>query len=410
MRIIHSSDWHLGQSFYTKSRAAEHQAFLHWLVAQVTEHRVDALIVAGDIFDTGTPPSYARELFNRFVVALQPTGCALVIMSGNHDAVATLNESRALLACLNTRVVAGNDGEPPVWLLNDRSGQPGAIICAIPFLRPRDVIHSRAGQSGQDKQHALLEAIADHYQRLYQQALALRASQEKALPIIATGHLTTVGASTSDSVRDIYIGNLDAFPAQLFPPADYIALGHIHRPQIIAGNERIRYCGAPLALSFDEAGQPKQVNLVSFAADGAMQVDALQVPQTQPMRLIKGTLAQIEQQLLGYRDQPATPVVWLDIEVVADGYLNDIQQRIQQLAADLPVEILLLRRSREQTLPGLVPVHQETLNELTVGEVFERRLALTGSLAEPQRERVCQLFNQVAASIAGPDDLQEEMP
>ena len=107
MRILHTSDWHLGQSFYGKSRAPEHQAFLSWLLEQVRQHGVDVLLVVGDIFDTGTPPSYARTLYNRFVVELQATGCQLVVLGGNHDSVATLNESRELLACLNTQVVAG---------------------------------------------------------------------------------------------------------------------------------------------------------------------------------------------------------------------------------------------------------------------------------------------------------------
>jgi len=171
MRIIHTSDWHLGQSFYTKSRAREHQAFLDWLVAQVALHQVDAVIVAGDIYDTGTPPSYARELFNHFVVALQPTGCELIVMAGNHDAVATLNESRDLLACMHTRVIAGvgaaNGVENQVMVLNERNCNTGAILCAIPFLRQRDMMLSRAEQSAPDKQRALMEAIADHYQALY---------------------------------------------------------------------------------------------------------------------------------------------------------------------------------------------------------------------------------------------------
>lgn len=106
MRILHTSDWHLGQNFYSKSRAAEHEAFLGWLLETARTHEVDAIIVAGDIFDTGSPPSYARELYNRFVVNLQQTGCHLVIVAGNHDSVATLNESRDILAFLNTTVVA----------------------------------------------------------------------------------------------------------------------------------------------------------------------------------------------------------------------------------------------------------------------------------------------------------------
>ena len=102
MRLLHTSDWHLGQNFYSKSRAAEHDAFLTWLLDRAQEHEVDAIIVAGDIFDTGSPPSYARELYNRFVVQLQQTGCRLVVLAGNHDSVAMLNESRDILAFLHT--------------------------------------------------------------------------------------------------------------------------------------------------------------------------------------------------------------------------------------------------------------------------------------------------------------------
>lgn len=219
MRLIHTSDWHLGQYFFTKSRAAEHQAFLNWLIEQIEQQQVDALIVAGDLFDTGSPPSYARELYNRFVVELQRTGCQLVVLGGNHDSVATLNESRELLSCLNTTVIASAQGslEQQIVVLNRRDGQPGAVLCAIPFLRPRDLLTSRAGESGAQKQQALQEAIAEHYQALYLAACERREQLGLPLPIVATGHLTTVGVTTSDSVRDIYIGTLDAFPAQAFP-------------------------------------------------------------------------------------------------------------------------------------------------------------------------------------------------
>lgn len=397
MRLIHTSDWHLGQYFFTKSRAAEHQAFLRWLIDQVEQLRVDALIVAGDLFDTGSPPSYARELYNRFVVELQRTGCQLVVLGGNHDSVATLNESRELLSCLNTTVIANAQTEPErqILVLNQRDGQPGAVLCAIPFLRPRDLLTSRAGESGSQKQQALQEAIAEHYRNLFQAACARRDALGLPLPIVATGHLTTVGVTTSDSVRDIYIGTLDAFPAQAFPPADYIALGHIHRAQNVAKSEHIRYSGSPIPLSFDELGTAKSVFMVDFSAGALQQVTPLEIPSFQPMQLIKGDLPQIEAQLRQFADYQGALPVWLDIEVATQDYLSDIQRRIQQLAQDLPVEVVLLRRSKEQRQQTIAQQDKETLNELSVGEVFERRLALEAEMAEPRRQRMRQLFQQV---------------
>ncbi len=386
MRFIHTADWHLGQFFYTKSRAPEHQAFLEWLIARVEQYQVDAVIVAGDIFDTGSPPSYARELYNRFVVQLQQTGCQLVVIGGNHDSVATLNESRELLACLNTRVIAAASDNlaDEVLPLNDRQGNPAALLCAIPFLRPRDIVHSQAGQSGREKQQSLLDAIADHYQRCYQLAVAHREALNLPLPIIATGHLTTVGISKSDAERDIYIGTLDAFPAQAFPPADYIALGHIHRAQRIANCEHIRYSGSPIPLSFDEADKTKSVFLVEFNQTQLMTVTPLLIPLFQPLQTLKGSLESIEQQLRQFAvdGDGDGKNVWLDIEITTPSYISDLQHHIQTLTADLPVEVLLLRRSRERHTNAIENQHHETLSELSVEEVFERRLAQENDLSD----------------------------
>ncbi|WP_312416818.1 exonuclease subunit SbcD [Pseudescherichia sp.] len=399
MRILHTSDWHLGQNFYSKSRAAEHAAFLDWLLETAQAQQVDAIIVAGDIFDTGSPPSYARELYYRFVVQLQQTGCHLVVLAGNHDSVATLNESREILAFLHTTVVAAAGCAP--FILKQRDGSPGAVFCPVPFLRPRDIVTSQAGLSGSEKQQHLLAAITNYYQQQYQQACALR--DDAALPIIASGHLTTVGASKSDAVRDIYIGTLDAFPAQNFPPVDYIALGHIHRPQVIGGQQHIRYCGSPIALSFDETGKAKSVNLVTFADGRLTDITPLTVPVTQQLAVIKGDLAAIGQQLEQWRDAPASPPVWLDIEITTDDWLTDMQRRIQAMTEDLPVDVLLVRRSREQRQRMMAGELRETLSELRVEEVFERRLALEEP-DEAQGQRIRTLFSATVEELTQEQD------
>ena len=400
MRILHTSDWHLGQNFYSKSRAAEHQAFLDWLLASAQEHDVDAIIVAGDIFDTGSPPSYARELYNRFVVQLQQTRCRRVVLAGNHDSVATLNESRDILAFLNTTVVA-NAGHAP-FILPLRDGTPGAIFCPVPFLRPRELVTSQAGHSGGEKQQLLLSAISDYYQQQYQLACELRG--DRALPIIASGHLTTVGASKSEAVREIYIGTLDAFPANRFPPADYIAPGHIHRAQVVGGCEHIRYSGSPIPLSFDETGKNKSVNLVTFANGCLKDVTPLIVPVTQPLAVLKGDFASISAQLNQWQNNNQQPSAWLDIEVTSDEYMHDIQRKIQAQTETLPVEVLLVRRSRAQRDRILAGAQRETLSELQVEDVFARRLALE-TLEATQQQRLEQLFNETLHSLNGEDRL-----
>jgi len=408
-KAIHTSDWHLGQYFMGKSRQAEHKKFLAWLINTAVQKNVDAIIVAGDIFDTGSPPSYARELYNQFIVNLQPTGIHLIVLGGNHDSVATLAESKALLACLNTHVIPGaaSDASLQVITLSDPNAQPQAIICAIPYLRPRDILHSVAGQSGSDKQQSMQQAISEHYHNVYCLAEAeqdrIIKETGRRVPIIATGHLTTVGAKSSESVRDIYIGSLDAFPSSAFPPADYIALGHIHRPQQVGGTEHIRYCGSPIPLSFDELNNDKTILIAEFHQGAFKQVVAQEVPRFQPMHLIKGDLKIIEARIkeLGPEYEMSLPA-WLDIEVSTQDYLNDLQQRIGALVAELPLEVLLLRRERKQQLQSLETESRETLEELTPQEVFQKRLDLedwSDKDQEAKKGRVSQAFNEVLACL-----------
>ena len=403
MKILHTSDWHLGQSFFTQSRKYEHQCFLTWLLELIAREQIDALIVAGDIFDTGTPPSYAREMYNQFVVDIQQLGCRLVVLGGNHDSVAMLNESKPLLARLNTYVIAstGLELDEQVVELPARDGNPGAILCAVPFIRPRDVLQSQAGESGTDKRQALGEAIKAHYDSLYALAVAKRQAAGGDLPIIATGHLTALGVTKSESTRDIYIGTLEAFSADGFPPADYIALGHIHRPQIVAKSEHIRYSGSPIYLSFDELNSRKQVVMVEFDGAERKSITPADIPVFQPMTTITGSLAQIEQDIKSLDTSGDRPT-WLCLQVDSDDYLSDLQQRVQAMIDGVNVEVLQLRRVRNKQRQMLSQQQTETLAELTPTEVFEKRLEMESfdtDEATARADRIRSRFAQILSEV-----------
>ena len=403
MKILHTSDWHLGQSFFTQSRKFEHQCFLTWLLELIAREQIDALIVAGDIFDTGTPPSYAREMYSQFVVDIQQLGCRLVVLGGNHDSVAMLNESKPLLARLNTYVIAstGLALDEQVVDLPARDGNPGAILCAVPYIRPRDVLQSQAGESGTEKRQALGEAIKAHYASLYGLAVAKRQASGGDLPIIATGHLTALGVTKSESTRDIYIGTLEAFAADGFPPADYIALGHIHRPQIVAKSEHIRYSGSPIYLSFDELNSRKQVVMVEFDGAERKSITPVDIPVFQPMTTITGSLAQIEQDLKSLDTSGDRPT-WLCLEVDSDDYLSDLQQRVQAMIDGVNVEVLQLRRVRNKQRQMLSQQQTETLAELTPTEVFEKRLEMESfdtDEATARADRIRSRFAQILSEV-----------
>ena len=436
MRIIHTSDWHLGQYFYGKNRFFEHQQFLTWLLEQVEQHHVDAVIVAGDIFDTGTPPSYAREMYFDFIAKIAKLNCSLILLAGNHDSVAMLSESKQVLASLLAQVITTaepNNIAQQVIAIKDNTGAAQALVCAIPFIRPRDVINSEAGQSAEHKKQQLQQAISEHYQQTFAHAKKIKADlNDNNIPIIATGHLTTVGVTTSDSVRDIYIGTLAAFPANDFPNADYIALGHIHKPQIVAKSEHIRYCGSPIPLSFDEAKHSKQVLMVDFEKGNLSSITGLVVPRFQAMAMVKTTLdnlvidveklvAQHQHLLIEDNSNKSSnkkklekKKLWLDIEIESADYLNDLHKQINQLTQDLPIEILLVRRTKEARQQMANSTDKTILTELSLQDVFNKRLALENwqtAAQQAQQQRLNTLFQEVVGAVVNKvvDEEKEQM-
>lgn len=406
MRILHTSDWHLGQHFMGKSRQAEHQSLIDWLLIQVDVHAVDAVLIAGDIFDTGSPPSYARELYSQLVVRLHGAGVALLLLGGNHDSVATLGESRAMLACLSTTVVAEVDdpaSQVVVLPLRGGKGEAGCIVCAVPFIRPRDVLQSQAGQSAEEKQQSMQAAIQAHYQSVHEagrvRQAALTQELGRVVPLIATGHLTTVGASSNESVREIYVGSLDAYPTSAFPPVDYIALGHIHKPQIVGGQEHIRYCGAPIPLGFDEARHQKEMLLVDLSADGLMAITPLLVPQFQPLISVSGNLAALASAISAAATEGSPEKsVWIEVTVAEDDYLSDLPARIEAMTLGLPVDVLRVRRQRGNATGSIAGKVSETLDELSPDDVFARRLAQE-ELAPELQLALNQRYRAVVTSL-----------
>ncbi|WP_417527349.1 exonuclease subunit SbcD [Marinomonas shanghaiensis] len=407
MKILHTSDWHLGQHFMGKSRRDEHKAFIDWLLALVDRESVDAVIIAGDVFDTGSPPSYAREMYHQLVLDMKARQCQLVIVAGNHDSVSMLNESKSLLAYLDTQVASQANLEEidsHVIALKNKEGDVAAWVCAVPYLRPKDVMQSVAGQSEQEKKLGLLQMIGDFYQRVYDAACEKNKSLKTPVPIIGTGHLTAVGGQVSESVRDLYVGTLEALPTSVFPAFDYLALGHIHRAQPISKSGRFRYSGSPIPLSFDELDRDKTVVIVDtdllaedafiddLFAEPADPVQLVSIPNFQPMASLKGNLNEVIKQIAAL-ELTADKTLWLEVTVIADEYLSDVHKRVLEAIDDKSIELLrVMRRSTvEKKNEGFEA--RKTLSELTVGDVFEQSLKSNLELDEDESTILTELFN-----------------
>lgn len=419
MKILHTSDWHLGQHFMGKSRRDEHKAFIDWLLALVDSESIDAVIIAGDIFDTGSPPSYAREMYHQLVLDMKARQCQLVIVAGNHDSVSMLNESKSLLSYLDTQVSSQanlEDLASHVIALKDKSGEVAAWVCAVPYLRPKDVMKSISGQSEQDKKLGLLQHIGDFYQQVYELACENNKSLKQPVPIIGTGHLTAMGGQVSESVRDLYVGTLEALPTSVFPKFDYLALGHIHRAQAITKDGRFRYSGSPIPLSFDELGREKSlvvIDTAAFVAQGpAMDLfdekqEPIQlhtIPTFQPMQSLKGNLKDVLKQIDKLAIIDGT-MLWLEVTVIADEYLSDVHKRLVEAIEGKSIELLrVMRKSAVETKKAAFESRQ-TLSELTVKEVFEKSLQGNADIDEEESVILTNLFNHCLIEM---EDSQEK--
>ncbi|UOQ74697.1 exonuclease subunit SbcD [Hymenobacter cellulosilyticus] len=387
MRVLHTADWHLGQRFISgHERTDEHRYFLEWLVEVVREQQVEVLVVAGDIFDTGSPSNQALELYYSFLLNMRGTGCRdIVVVGGNHDSPATLNAPARLLRHLRVHVVGcvPDCFDDQVLVLDDAEGKPGLVVCAVPFLRDRDVRLSVPGESAEEREARIKQGIADHYARVSEIERVWQL-KEMGLPVLATGHLYAAGAAPSDSERTIHVGNLGQVTADHFPPIfDYVALGHLHRPQRVGGREHIRYSGSPIPLSFSEVDHPKEILLLNFAAGKLDTLEALPVPGTRRLARFHGDLAEVITALTTYDNTGFQLPAWVDVEVrseltqleVAEQLLKTIEQLDRKL-----IEVLSRRHFRLVTLRALGEEADEapltpSLHDFTEREVFERRLA-----------------------------------
>jgi len=269
IKILHTSDWHIGRSLFGRNRYSEFDAFLEWLAQLIATEKIDVLLVSGDLFDTTTPSNRAQELYYHFLCKVATSSqCHIVITSGNHDSPSFLNAPKALLESLNIHIIGtlpSNPEDEVICLKND-NGKIQAIICAVPYLRDRDIRKVKPDESMADKTQNLISGIQSHYAQVSEVAKE-KAKGLKHTPIIGMGHLFTSGGKTieGDGVRELYVGNLAHVGKDVFPTVlDYVALGHLHLAQVVGKKDTIRYSGSPIPMGFGEAGQEKKVIIVSF--------------------------------------------------------------------------------------------------------------------------------------------------
>ncbi len=383
MTILHTADWHLGQNFNERDRRDEHQHFLSWLVGIIRERKVDAVIHAGDVFDVFSPPKYAEEMYYNFLREMVRSDCSnIIITGGNHDSPATLNAPAKLLKSLNIHIVGGatdSISDEIIELINAEGEVIGAVA-AVPFLRDKDLLQTFvSGESYDERTKRIVDGIRIHYRNACDAILPYK---QRGLPVIATGHLFAAGGATSDSEKDIHIGNLGQIGAEIFPAEfDYIALGHLHRPQIVNKQSGIRYSGSPIPLSFSEITDKKQIVLVEFTPNQAPVIESIEIPKLRRLIRFQGDFETIASTISEFSTNEGELPAWAEVVIELDSVNPDMDRQVRELAAgNLHLEIFKVKPKYSDSFLSITELSENTpdLDDLKPTEVFTKKMESLG--------------------------------
>jgi exonuclease SbcD len=396
MKILHTADWHLGQKFLFYDRELEHKFALNWLLEFIQKEKVETLIVAGDIFDIGNPPNYARKMYYQFLTKLQNSDCRHVIITGgNHDSPAMLNAPKDLLEALNVHVIgaATADLEDEIIVLKNPNNEVEAVIAAVPFLRDRDLRTSLSGESSTERITRIKEGIYHHYAKVANFASKYKNTN---VPIIATGHLYAKGALSSAKQDNIYIGNLENIEAEEFPKLfNYVALGHLHRAQIVGGMQHIRYSGSILPLSFSEIQDEKSVNLIHFKNKKIEEIKLIPIPVFRQLVTVKGSFETVQKKLdkLAIKFSKTKLPAWVEVIIETKKLIPNLDNLLNDYTKEMNLELLKIRTNR-QLFSLDNQTEQLNLDDLDPVDVFKKKCASFGSPPDEMKELLAT-FNEL---------------
>ena len=403
IKVLHTSDWHLGRELYNQNRIAEFSAWLDWLIETINCECIDVLVVAGDIFDVVNVPTSAQELYYRFLTKAC-TLCKIFITSGNHDSGRFIDAPAALMKYLSIIAVGKmKDIKDEVFVVRDDQQMPQLIVCAVPFLRLDDLYNSLSDEERTNKEAITKKGLQKHYAAVADYVAQLRQELGQNIPAIAMGHLMTSGAikGGDDGVRDLYIGTLEDVTDDIFPQDfDYVALGHIHRPQRVNHRDDIRYSGSPIAMGFDERCDEKIVCIITF--DGRNKtIETKHIPVFQRLaRVESDDIDMILNELKVLAESAES--VWVEVNYTGDRAIRDLDTIVEKVLHNTQVRCIHIRNASyvQQLLKDDI-IETTELRELDPEYVFDMLLKqekIEGETADSLRATYKEALHAVHTS------------
>lgn len=397
MRILHTADWHIGKRLHQHDLEEDFDRFAHWLIQTVERQQIDLLLVSGDIFDLANPSSVARKQYYQVLRQLMQHNCRIILTGGNHDSPAMLNAPKELLSALDIHIVGSL---PDRWeeVLIPIGEEPEVVIAAIPFLRDADLVKYAANETYDERQ----EAVRSGIEKVFIEVAKIATKQYPQVPLVGMGHLFTAGASTSSSERDIQVGNLGAFPVSQFPDRfDYVALGHIHKPQ--QPGEKVWYSGSPIALSFSEYRDEKRVLVYDTAT---REVASITLPVFRQLIRVTGSVGSCKERLANMAVANKQLETWVEVEVRVNE--RDPQKRLEveamvedfnaleNNARIIKHKLHFEKGSKDTHL--LFDAETDTIQELSPARVFTSRLEAE-ELTDRSRQLLQAAFDELLQEV-----------
>jgi exonuclease SbcD len=395
IKILHTADWHIGKQLLKIDFAKDMDLFFDWLINCIQENDINVLLMSGDLFDQANPSQAAMTQYYGFLKRLLPLKCKVILTGGNHDSPHVINAPKELLEILEIKVVGGIPEIIADLFIEVAVGNEKVVVAAVPFLRDKDIRNAVPGESYNDKIELIKDGIATYFANVNQH---YKANYDNT-PFIVMAHLFAQGASVSDSEREIQIGNQAGVASAVFgEEPHYVALGHIHRPQMV-GKPNIRYSGSPIALSFSEKKDIKEVVILTLE-DNNFTIKSLPIPKFRKLLSITGTVEDVTKKIADYQsDSVLTDLAEVNIEEDNENIAH-IKALEDLLTAEPENGLQILKGSikfkTEVSGTSKLLSKGEDIKDFSAVQLFEKRLEQDDSL-----ENTDELINAFREIVEG---------
>ena len=405
LKILHTADWHLGVRLHKKELVEDHRCFFEFLLNTIRERKINVLLVSGDIFDHANPSQEALQQYYDVLMQLHKEDCKVILTGGNHDSPAILNLTRSFLKVMDIHVVGRAEKSllDQIIPIYGKEKETKAVICAVPFLRESDIRLSESGETQEDKQRKRKEGMVHHFSEL----VALASSSFAGKPVLMMAHLFASGADANEQKRDITIGGLDAFSAADFPAAcDYVALGHIHRPMEINGQKHIRYSGSPVALSFSEKEQTKQLIEICIEEEKIKAITPIEIPSQRELIKLSGSFTEVKALVENFTNTRPLKA-FAELNIVEPDTDLDLPLKVHELVTGYDkeqLEILTYKYNRIGTGQEERAENRAGIESWTEHEVLEAKMN-DGKIGEENRVLIRSAFEELLMNIEAGNEM-----